>query len=51
MKRGDLIKCKLTGKISMVLWAGKYGAHFKVIGYPANQVFTSERWENINEHR
>lgn len=51
MKIGDLVKCKLTSKISIVTWAGKYGAHFKVMGYPVNQVFNSTRWELINENR
>jgi hypothetical protein len=48
MKIGDLIKCKLTGKISIVIWTGEYGAHFKLMGYPINQVFNSTGWEVIN---
>jgi len=51
MKVGDLVKCKLTGKISVVTWAGKHGAHFKVMGYSINQVFNSTGWELINESR
>jgi hypothetical protein len=51
MKVGDLIKCKLTGKISIVIWTGEYGAHFKVMGYPINQVFNSTGWEKVNESR
>lgn len=45
MKVGDLIRHKVTGKISVVTWAGQYGAHFKVWGFPVNQVFNSESWE------
>ena len=48
---GDLIKCKLTGKYSIVIWAGRYGAHFKVMNYPVNQVFNSTSWEKISESR
>ena len=51
MKVGDLVKCKLTGKVSIVTWAGRFGAHFKVMGYPVNQVFNAERWEVISENR
>ena len=51
MKVGDLVKCKLTGKVSMVTWSGKFGAHFKVMGYPVNQVFNSERWEVVSASR
>lgn len=48
MKVGDLIECKLTGKHSIVIWVDRWGAHFKVVGYPANQVFDSSSWEKIN---
>lgn len=51
MKVGDLIKCKLTGKYSIVMWIDRWNAHFTVMGYPVNQVFTSTRWELINENR
>ena len=51
MKVGDLVKCKLTGKISMVTWASRRGTHFKVMGHSINQVFNSERWEVANESR
>ena len=51
MKVGDLVKCKLTGKISLVTWAHDLGAHFKVMGYPKNQVFNSTGWEKIDESR
>ena len=48
MKASDLVKCKLTGKYSIVIWVDGYnGSHFKVMGYPVNQVFNSTRWEKI----
>jgi|ETNvirenome_6_85_1030632.scaffolds.fasta_scaffold01893_6 hypothetical protein len=49
MKVGDLIKCKLTGNISIVTWVDRWKAHFKVMGYPVNQVFSSISWDRINE--
>ena len=51
MKVGDLVRHKVLGKISFVTWAGRYGAHFKVWGFPVNCVFTSEAWEIVNESR
>ena len=51
IKKGDLVKHKVTGMISIVTWTGRYGAHFKVAGFPVNQVFTSEAWECISEGR
>ncbi len=51
MNVGDLIRHKVTGRISIVTWAGRYGAHFKVAGFPINQVFNSEAWERISESR
>ena len=45
MKVGDLVRHKVTGKFSVVTWTGLYGAHFKVAGFPPNQVFNSEAWE------
>ena len=51
MRVGDLVRHKVTGKISIVTWAGRYGAHFKVAGFPPNQVFNSEAWEGISEDR
>jgi len=48
---GDLIRHKVTGRVSFVTWAGRYGAHFKVWGFPVNQVFNSEAWEVISEGR
>ena len=48
MKVGDLLRHKITGKISVVIWAGRYGAHFKLSGFPINQVFNSESWERIS---
>ncbi len=51
MKVGDLVKHKITGKISIVTWTGRYGAHFKVAGFPPNQVFNSEAWECLGESR
>ena len=51
MKVGDLLRHKITGKISVVTWIGRYGAHFKVAGFPTNQVFNSEAWERISEGR
>jgi hypothetical protein len=48
MKVGDLVSCNLTGEISIVVWSGRYGAHFKVMGYPINQVFNSTSWSVIN---
>lgn len=48
MKVSDLVKCKLTGKHSIVTWVDGYnGSHFKVMGYPINQVFNSTRWQKI----
>ena len=49
MKVGDLVRHKVTGKISFVTWAGRYGAHFKVAGFSPNQVFNSEAWEVLSE--
>jgi hypothetical protein len=51
MKVGDLVKHKVTGMISVITWAGRYGAHFKVWGFPTNQVFNSEAWEVLNEQK
>lgn len=51
MKIGDLVKSRLTGKVGIVTWVGRWGAHFKVMGYPINQVFNSTGWEKINESR
>ena len=51
MKVGDLVRHKVTGKISIVTWTGRYGAHFRVAGFSPNQVFNSEAWERISEGR
>ena len=48
MKVGDLIRHKQTGKISIVTWTGRYGAHFKVLGFSVNEVFNSEAWERLS---
>ena len=50
---GDLVECKITGKYSIVTWTGLYGSHFKVMGYPINQVFTTVHWRkrSIDESR
>ena len=48
---GDLIRHKVTGRISIVTWTGRFGAHFKVAGFPINQVFNSEAWECISDSR
>ncbi len=51
MKVGDLVRCRWTGSVSIVTWSGRHGAHFKVWGFPVNQVFNSEAWECISESR
>ena len=53
MQVGDLVECKITGKYSIVTWTGLYGSHFKVMGYPINQVFTTVHWRkrSIDESR
>ncbi len=51
MQVGDLVKCKITGEVSMITWVSRHGAHFKVMGYPVNQVFNTERWGVVNENR
>ena len=51
MKVGDLVRHKQTGRISFITWSGRYGAHFKVWGFPVNQVFNSEAWECLSESR
>ena len=52
MKIGDLIRNKQTGKISFVTWAhNDCGTHFRVWGYPRNQLFTSTAWERLSESR
>ena len=45
---GDLVRHKVTGKISVVTWDGRHGAHFKVAGFSPNQVFNSEAWEGLS---
>jgi len=51
MKVGDLVKCKLTKNISIVTWVDRWESHFKVMGYPINQVFTLVSWEVISATR
>jgi hypothetical protein len=51
MKIGDLVKCRHTGRAGIVIWAGSYGTHFKVSGFPINQVFNSHAWERLSEGR
>ena len=52
MKVGDLVRCKFTGKISVVMWCyNEHGTHFTVAGYSPNQVFNSSSWELLNESR
>jgi len=52
MKVGDLVRCKFTGKISVVIWCRPpRGAYFKVAGESPNQVFNSTSWELLNEGR
>jgi len=52
MNVGDLIRCKFTGKISIVIWRNSpHGAYFKVAGESPNQVFNSTSWELLNESR
>ena len=52
MKVGDLVRCKFTGKISIVMWCyNEHGTHFKVAGESPNQVFNSSSWELLNESR
>jgi len=52
MKVGDLIRCRLTDKISIVTWCyNEHGTHFKVAGESPNQVFNSTSWELLNASR
>jgi len=52
MKVGSLVQHKGTRHVSIVTWVHDYnGSHFKVWGYPKNQVFTSVSWEVLSESR
>ncbi len=52
MKVGSLVRHKQTGKIGFVTWVfNTYGTHFRVWGYPRNQLFTSVAWECLSEGR
>jgi hypothetical protein len=52
MKVGSLVKHKQTGKIGFVTWVfNTNGTHFRVWGYPLNQLFTSVSWEILSESR
>ncbi len=50
MRVGSLVRHKQTGKIGFVTWVfNTNGTHFRVWGYPLNQLFTSVSGEVLSE--